>query len=142
MDATAGLRIGDLHGELAGTDESNPYPALAEARATTPVVATSPMSFLVFRHDDVARVLRDGDTYSSSVLGETMAPVMGDRIILGMDEPEHRLHRALVGTAFRQKTLARWEVDLVRNVVDELIDGFVGDGTADGRVDLVPSYTF
>ena len=128
---------------LAG-DVRNPYPELAEARRTEPVqrhgdgTGQTPPMFVVYRHDDVAHVLGDGATFSSSVLTEVMGPVMGDRIILGMDEPEHRRHRSLVSTAFTQKVLARWEVELVRQVVDELIDGFAGRG----RAELVREYTF
>jgi cytochrome P450 len=55
-----------------------------------------------------------------------------------MDEPDHRLHRALVSPTFRSKILQRWEEGLVRCVVDELIDGFVDQGHAD----LVQEVTF
>jgi cytochrome P450 len=55
-----------------------------------------------------------------------------------MDEPEHKLHRALVAPAFRQKMLARWESELVEAVVDELLDRI----TPVGRSDLVRDLTF
>jgi len=126
-------------------DVRDPYPELAELRETTPVVGTpnpfdpdGPASYLVYRHADITRMFRDNQVFSSSNLAQTMGAAMGDRIILGMDEPEHRRHRALVSVAFRQRSLARWEEVLVRHVVDELIDGFVDDGS----VDLVPSFTF
>jgi len=128
---------------IAG-DVRDPYPALAKAREQTPVLRTEnpvdpafPPVFYIYRHADVVRMFKDNATFSSSNLRETMGPAMGEHIILGMDEPEHRRHRALVSTAFRQRALARWEDTLVRRVVDELIDGFV----ADGRADLVHSYT-
>jgi cytochrome P450 len=66
-----------------------------------------------------------------------MGAVMG-RTILQMDEPEHRLHRALVSPTFRSKVLEQWEGDLVQRVVNELIDGFAGSGSAD----LVQEVTF
>lgn len=127
-------------------DVRNPYPDLAEARRNTPiqemegfpVVEDPPPLFVVFRHDDVARVLRDNETFSSSNLTETMGASMGEKIILGMDEPEHRRHRALVSTAFRQKILARWEHELVRRVIDSLIDNFADRGHAE----LVREFTF
>ena len=127
---------------IAG-DVRDPYPELAELRDTTPVLKVggegeTPPMFAVSRHDDVARVLLDGETFSSSMLAEVMGPAMGEHIILGMDEPEHRRHRALVGTAFRQKMLVRWESELVRRVVDELIDTFVDAG----RAELVRQFTF
>src|SRR5712692_2091502 len=113
-------------------DVRDPYPELAQARRETPVLAAPDMSptdggpgaFTVFRYADVTRVLRDNETFSSAILGEVMGEVMGHRIILAMDEPEHRRHRSLVSTAFRQSTLARWEEALVRTVVNELVDKF------------------
>jgi cytochrome P450 len=63
--------------------------------------------------------------------------VMG-RTILEMDEPEHRMQRALVAPAFRSKMLERWESDLVAVVVNELIDAFIDRG----RSDLVRDVTF
>ncbi len=91
----------------------------------------------VFGFDEVSHVLRDGETFSSQVYSGVMGMVMG-RTILEMDEPEHRLHRALVAPAFRSKMLQRWEEGLVAAVVDELIDGFVEQG----RTDLVRTLTF
>jgi cytochrome P450 len=127
---------------IAG-DVRDPYPELADLRETTPVLRVggdgeAPPMFVVSRYDDVTRVLLDGETFSSSMLAEVMGPAMGEYIILGMDEPEHRRHRALVGTAFRQKMLVRWESELVRRVVDELIDTFVDAG----RAELVRQFTF
>jgi len=129
---------------IAG-DVRDPYPALAAARETTPVRKAEnpfdpagPPDFLVHRYADVLRLFKDNGTFSSANLRDTMGPAMGEHIILGMDEPEHRRHRALVSTAFRQRALARWEESLVRRIVDELIDGFADRG----RADLVPEYTF
>ena len=127
---------------IAG-DVRDPYPELADLRTNTPVLRVggegeAPAMYVVSRYDDVAQVLLDGETYSSSMLTEIMGPAMGDYIILGMDEPEHRRHRALDGTAFRQKMLARWETELVRRVVDELIDRFADAGHAE----LVRQFTF
>jgi cytochrome P450 len=60
-----------------------------------------------------------------------MEMVMGPYPLVGMDEPEHRRLRSLVAQAFRQKTLAHFEDDLVVPVVDEMIDGFVDRGEAE-----------
>jgi cytochrome P450 len=129
---------------IAG-DVRDPYPELAHTRRTTPVVASNmtmdpdgPGNFVVFRYEDCQRVLRENETFSSSVLRDVMGEVMGHEIILGMDEPEHRRHRSLVATAFRQSALARWEESLVHEVVDELIDNFADRGSAE----LVAEFTF
>ena len=98
----------------------------------------APPAYVVYRHADVTRVLRDGLTFSSAVIAQGMAEAWGRKIIVGMDAPEHHRHRALVSEAFRQSTLARWEQSLVQRVLDDLIDGFVDDG----RANLVSEYTF
>jgi cytochrome P450 len=134
--------------QLGGVDD--PYPYLADARRRGSVLLEWPFpediaaydpdqdpSFNVLGHEEVVAVLRDHETYSSQVLAEIMGPMLGHTMI-AMDEPEHRAHRALVAPAFRPKLLARWEQDLVRRVVDELIDTFAPLG----RADLVRRLTF
>ena len=91
----------------------------------------------MFGFDEAVQVLRDNETFSSTVYEGIMGAVMG-RTILQMDEPEHRLHRALVSPTFRSKVLEQWEGDLVQRVVNELIDGFADRGEAD----LVQELTF
>jgi cytochrome P450 len=124
-------------------DVRDPYPEFVEKRRDSPVECIPNLyggaaSYQVYRHPDVQQVLLDNETFSSSVLGELMGIIMGQKLILSMDEPEHRRHRALVSTAFRNKTLAKWEETLVQSVVDELIDRFEGRG----RADLVREFTF
>ena len=134
-------------------DIRDPFPTFAEARARGAVVRgmvglpegaeesigaeDAPEVFSVVGHDAVQQVLFDHETFSSTVYSDVMGMVMG-RTMLEMDEPEHRLYRGLVSVAFRQKVLARWERDLVRVVVDDLIDKFAGRGHAE----LVRELTF
>ena len=135
------------------SEVSDPYPYLAAARRLGPVQPRWPLpadavpivdeepgddeSFSVLGYDEVIEVLRDHETYSSEVLAEIMAPVL-DGALIAMNEPEHRAHRALIAPAFRPKLLARWRDDLVRRVVDELIDEI----QELGRADLVRRLTF
>jgi cytochrome P450 len=140
--------------ELQDTVSGNirdPYPAMAELRRTSPVHVgpidlgdgfdaydpSGPQPVTVFGFDEAVQVLRDNETFSSTVYEGIMGTVMG-KTILQMDEPEHRIHRALVSPTFRSKVLERWEGDLVQRVVNELIDGFIGLGSAD----LVQEVTF
>jgi cytochrome P450 len=140
--------------ELQDTVSGNirdPYPLMAELRRRSPVHVgpidlgdgadeadpTRPPPVTVLGFDETVQVLRDNDTYSSTVYEGIMGAVMG-RTILQMDEPEHRLHRALVSPTFRSKVLEQWEGDLVQRVVNELIDRFAGQGEAD----LVQELTF
>ncbi|HEX9682600.1 MAG TPA: cytochrome P450 [Acidimicrobiales bacterium] len=122
-------------------DVRDPYPALAEKRRSSPVehiglLGVDPRGrelagYAVYRYDDVQQVLRDNERFSSASIRELMGPVMGDEIIVGMDEPEHRRHRALVNPAFRSKMLAHWEADLIGDIVDGLIDRFASRGHAE-----------
>jgi cytochrome P450 len=130
-------------------DVRNPFPALGAARRRGPVVSGPPAlliddgdasdiapgapEFTAYSHDAVTSILRDAEAFSSSIL----ADVMGQTIIQ-MGGEEHRRHRALISSAFRQKALARWERELVRAVVDELVDRFADAG----RAELVRALTF
>lgn len=139
----------ELQDTVAGNIR-DPFPRFAELLAESPVHVGSidfgegPSDFYgpvepvsVFGFDECVQVLRDNDTYSSTVYEGVMGMVMG-RTILQMDEPEHRMQRALVSPAFRSKMLEKWEEGLVRTVVNELIDQFADRG----RADLVKELTF
>ncbi len=129
----------------------DPFPLLRELLRESPVHVgpidlgegaeigdpTVPPPVTVFGFDEVVQVLRDTETFSSVVYADIMGQVMG-RTILEMDEPEHRLTRALVAGSFRSKVLERWEEGLVALVVNELVDSFVERG----RSDLVRDVTF
>jgi len=125
----------------------DPYPELARQNREEPVqrIDISGMPgeegkpvFIVYRHEDIVQMLRDNETFSSAIIISAFGGVFGNQVMLGMDEPEHGRHRALVSKAFSQKALARWEDDLVGKVGNELIDGFVGRRNAD----LVKEFTF
>jgi cytochrome P450 len=93
--------------------------------------------YAVLSHDGVAQVLRDGETFTSTIYVNLMGIVMG-HTILEMDEPEHSKYRRLIQQAFTRKALAHWETDLVRPIVNACIDRFASRG----RADLVRELTF
>ena len=94
--------------------------------------------FIVYRHEDVQQMLRDNETFSSAAVIAAFGPVLGEGVMLGMDEPVHGRLRSLVSKAFTQKALARWEDELVGRVANGLIDKFA----ANGKADLVKEFTF
>ncbi|KWX67445.1 cytochrome P450 [Mycobacterium sp. NAZ190054] len=139
--------FGSFDDAISG-DVRDPYTELARLRREEPVqrLETSgalpheeslPM-FIVYRHEEVQQMLRDNETFSSSSVIAAFGPVLGERVMLGMDEPVHGRLRALVQKAFTQKALARWENELVGRVANSLIDDFA----ANGRADLVKEFTF
>ncbi len=129
----------------------DPFPRIHELRRESPVHTgpidlgegadiadpNRPPPVTVFGFDETVQVLRDNETFSSTVYEGVMGLVMG-RTILQMDEPDHRISRAMVSSSFRSKVLERWEGDLVSVIVNDLIDGFVKLG----RADLVREVTF
>src|SRR5690242_19607349 len=134
---------------VGGSDElDDPYPYLAAARTRGAVATAWPLPlaadtpavgpvYAVLAYDESLRVLRDHETYSSRALSEAMGPLFAGAII-AMDEPEHRLHRALVAPAFRPKVLEQWRTTVIQPVIDDIIDAFVDRD----RVDLVEHLTF
>jgi cytochrome P450 len=99
-------------------------------------VDDSRASFHVTRYVDAQHVLRDWETFSSSINGEVIGQFMGD-LILAMNGKEHRQYRNLVAHAFRASVLERWDEELVRPVIDDLLDAIAPLG----RADLVAAVT-
>jgi cytochrome P450 len=133
--------------DVVSGDLRDPYTELARLRREEPVqrIDASAMPheeskpvFIVYRHEEVQQMLRDNETFSSSIIIDAFGDALGKHVMLGMDEPEHGRHRALVSKAFSQKALARWEDELVGQVGNQLIDRFVDLG----RADLVKVFTF
>ncbi|MBO0852499.1 MAG: cytochrome P450 [Nocardia sp.] len=85
----------------------------------------------------VNAALRDPVVFSSALYDSTIGIFMGPTI-LAMSGDTHRAHRDLVSTAFRPRSLRRWEPEIVRPVCAALIDEFAERGSAD----LVKDFTF
>jgi cytochrome P450 len=137
-----------LFDDAVAGDTRDPYPELAQALRDHPVQRLdsslmpheeSTPVFFVYRYDDVFRVLRDSETFSSGhIIDLIMGPVMGEHIMLGMDGARHTRYRSLVSTAFRPKVMARWESELAERIANDLIDKFADRGHAE----LVREFTF
>ena len=130
--------------EDAGIDwlHGQPYEDWAAARRQSPVRATkgdltAPNgSYQILSYHEAERVLRDADTFSSSINGEHIGQFMGD-LILAMNGDEHRKYRNLVAKAFRASQLEHWDDTLVRPTINRLLDAIAPLG----RADLVDSVT-
>ncbi|WP_102419812.1 cytochrome P450 [Mycobacterium sp. 4858] len=128
-------------------DVRDPYTELARLRREEPIqrldVSGMPHEeskpvFIVYRFEEAQQMLRDNETFSSAAVIAAFGPVLGERVMLGMDEPVHGRLRSLVSKAFSQKALARWQDELVGRVGNSLIDEFA----ANGKADLVKEFTF
>ncbi|MEB3031437.1 cytochrome P450 [[Mycobacterium] nativiensis] len=133
--------------DVVSGDVRDPYTELARLRREEPVqridISGMPHEeskpvFMVYRHEDVIKMLRDNETYSSAIIIDTFGDVLGKQVMLGMDEPAHGRHRALVSKAFSPRAVAGWEQELVIPVANLLIDRFADRG----RADLVKEFNF
>jgi cytochrome P450 len=133
--------------DVVSGDVRDPYTELARLRREEPVqrIDMSGMPheeskpvFMVYRHEDVIKMLRDNETFSSSIIIDTFGDVLGEQVMLGMDEPVHGRHRALVSKAFSPRAVAGWEHELVIPVANLLVDRFADRGHAD----LVKEFNF
>jgi cytochrome P450 len=127
----------------------DPYPMFAARRREAGVFFGSVMDWSKYPEampdnlysavsfDAVNRVFRDGKAFDSTIYDNTIGLFIGPTI-LAMEGKVHRDHRNLVSAAFKTRSLARWEPEIVRPVVNALIDEFVETGEAD----LIRDFTF
>ncbi len=95
--------FGSFDDAVAG-DVRDPYTELSRIRRSEPVqrldFSVMPGEegkpvFMVHRHEDIQEMLRDNETYSSAIIIKDFFGI-GKHVMVGMDEPEHGRHRALV----------------------------------------------
>ena len=124
-----------------------PYPQWARARERCPVIPTDGSmmgapersSYQITRWDDVESVLRDGQTFSSSINAEHIGQYMGE-LILAMDGKEHRAYRNLVAHAFRASQLEHWGANAIEPAITEFLDEIAPLGRADLVRDITSRY--
>ncbi|WP_328347757.1 cytochrome P450 family protein [Micromonospora sp. NBC_00421] len=119
---------------------ADPYPSFARLRADAPVCpVSSPRfdSYLLTRFDDARAALTDPrlskDLYGP---GQHYLQLFGpnsealNRNMLNSDPPEHTRLRRLVSQAFAPRRIEALR-PRVRQIVDDLVDGFVAQGRAE-----------
>lgn len=128
----------------------DPYPFFAEKRSQAGVFRGSVMdysktpeslrpkqSYAAMSFNAVNTAFRDGKVFNSAMYDATIGLFIGPTI-LAMGGTTHREHRNLVSAAFKSKSLARWEPEIVRPIVNALIDEFIESG----ETDLIKDFTF
>ena len=105
--------------------------------STTPESLRPENLYAAVSFDAVNRMFRDGKVFNSRIYDSTIGLFIGPTI-LAMEGQPHWEHRNLVSAAFKSRSLARWEPEIVRPVVNGLIDEFIEAGEAD----LVRDFTF
>jgi cytochrome P450 len=133
---------GDPKSAAATSRDENPYPEWAERRARCPVdhaEVFGSKSVTALSHAASLAVLRDNESFSSSINQETMGPYMGT-VMLAKDGAEHTQYRNLVSHAFRASRLEHWDADLIRPTIHELVDRIAPLGRADLVRDVTSQY--
>jgi cytochrome P450 len=128
----------------------DPYPFFADKRMQAGVFRGTVMdyskapenlrpkqNYAAMSFGAVNTVFRDGTLFNSAMYDATIGLFIGPTI-LAMGGTTHREHRNLVSAAFKAKSLARWEPEIVRPIVNALVDEFVESGATD----LIKNFTF
>ena len=128
----------------------DPYAQFARLRELDPVHATLDGNWMLFRYDDVFRILRDPTlsvddrNIAHSARNERMADIVQerglireDRSMLGLDPPDHDRLRRLVSKAFTPRAIEGLR-PRIQALVDEALDR-VEDA---GRTDLIADLAF
>ena len=123
----------------------NPYLQLDRLRAADPVHRSEALqAWILTRYDDVLRVLRDHETFSSDVrnaggqlaaaLAEQRAesPLGETRSLLASDPPEHTFLRAIVNRAFTPRS-----VEALRPRMEAIAQSLLDEQPERGEWDLV-----
>ncbi|HUP84435.1 MAG TPA: cytochrome P450 [Acidimicrobiales bacterium] len=111
---------------------ADPYPAYARLRDEDPVHQVQPGAWLVSRYDDVTRILRDHDRFSSSPMNMG-AP--GFKFLIGSDPPDHTRLRRLVNKPFHPAAIAHLE-PRIRSICADMVDGLIAANER-GEADLI-----
>ena len=105
----------------------NPFPFYQEMRTTKPIYKDSSHRWNVFLHEDVKRVLSDGEQFSSQISFQPMS-------LLFMDSPEHQKYRSHFSKAMTPQLMGRLSAG-IETTARESIREFVEQD----KVDVVES---
>ncbi|WP_246398171.1 cytochrome P450 [Mycobacterium vicinigordonae] len=89
-------------------------------------------TYTFFRYDDIMAILRDNETFSSSVWEVSQGPLIG-RSILALDGSEHRQWRGYLASVFSGKLLNTWDDNSFRPLAAK----YVTDVAPARRADLI-----
>jgi cytochrome P450 len=105
--------------------------------------------FMVTRHEDIKKLLKDTETYSNNFTDLLKGPEPAPEVtaiyakawqpvdtMITADPPRHKTYRTLVNKVFNQKRVDAME-DYMKTIVHELIDSFEDAG----EVDFVKDFT-
>jgi cytochrome P450 len=120
---------------LAYTDEPKLHAALAHLRANTPVSWVEVPNYRPFwaitRHADIMNIERDDSLFTNwprpvltTAEGDELQAAAGVRTLIHLDDPQHRVVRAIGADWFRPKAMRALKVrvdELAKNYVDKMM---------------------
>ena len=124
--------------ELFASDSysRNPFPIWRQMRDEQPLFYNAVAGhWMLTRYDDVMKVLRDPQTYSTRTYIDRFRPIFG-RTLAELDGPRHIRERTIVAPSFVGKSLEGY-----RPFIANSIDRLAGNINTAGNVDLVKSMT-
>jgi cytochrome P450 len=99
--------------------------------------------FMVTRHSDIKKLLKDTETYSNDFSHLLVGPVPAPEVtavyaqgwmpvdtMITADPPRHKTYRTLVNKVFTRSRVQQME-DYMKQIVHELIDNFIDKGECD-----------
>jgi cytochrome P450 len=121
------------------------HAVLHDLRARKPAVwarAFGRPAVVLLSHELVQAAFKDEETFpSAEFYGQVVTDVMGRNLQCMVGE-EHRVNRALVSPAFRQRLMPGLVAPLLEPVAHELIDRFEDRGEAELVADFTSRYPF
>lgn len=115
---------------LSAEVAADPYAYYRNLREQAPLLwHEASGTYLVSRHDDLVRVLRD-PAFTTDHYAQSMEPVYG-RTIIQMNGHEHAVRRALVTPAFKGSLFQERYASVIERTARTLIDGFRHRGSVD-----------
>lgn len=154
MTASINTEFNAVSDTYDGTGVIDPFPLYAELSAATPVMDGDILArfgvpsqadygnkgrrvFTLFRNDDVMAVLRDPQTWTSSLLMDGLGAFLGDVMLTALDGEAHKRLRTLLQPCFAPAVLQRWNDQIINPVIR---DEFIAPMRARGHAELVKDF--
>lgn len=139
--------------DVYGNDIEDPHAIYREHRRNQPIMVGDILAkwdvpsqadysnlgrqvFTLFRYDDIVAVLRDNQTFTSTLLQEGLGQFLGGFLLTGMDDATHKVARRLLAPAFSPKAVSGWKT-LLAPVVKDAVARLAPRGKAELVQDML-----
>ncbi|MDB6063034.1 MAG: hypothetical protein JWM78_3137 [Verrucomicrobiaceae bacterium] len=140
MTTTDTAQISQMSDEFAKVSDvfsgsgEDPYPLLRELRESKRIIPGDILArfgvpsqadygnkgrqvFTTFRYDDCLAIMRDTQTYTSSLLMDGLGAFLEDAMLTALDGDAHKQLRTVLQGAFTPQNLKIWQNDMIRPVI-------------------------